>query len=168
LISEPDLTIRSLREADAAALVDLLSAQPPEYARFFTPFPFESPWIESMLRNRVRDGYFGVWSVSRLVAFFMLRGWDAGYEVPSYGVVVDYEHRGLGLARLTLAASKAMCRMMGSSRLMLKVHPENEVAIHAYESEGFVRTGRDDASGQFIYHFELQRQPFPGSSGERR
>ncbi|MBL8155080.1 MAG: GNAT family N-acetyltransferase, partial [Anaerolineae bacterium] len=90
-----------------------------------------------------------------LAGFFMLRGWDAGYDVPAYGVTIAQAYSGLGLARLSLDLSKTICRLRQVKRLMLKVHPENTVAKRLYEQAGFVQTGIDPRNANLIYHFEF-------------
>ena len=101
------LAIRSLRVEDSAALSLLLRSQPPNYARFFYAFSFEEDAISKLLSERQRDFYAGVFWQGELAGFFMLRGWDAGYEVPSFGVLIDEKHRGGAFMRLSLDAAKA-------------------------------------------------------------
>jgi len=72
------------------------------------------------------------------VGFFMLRGWDAGYERPSLGLMVDEGHAGKGLGTLCLQAAMTECRLMGISSCMLKVAPENRRARGIYEKAGFI------------------------------
>jgi GNAT superfamily N-acetyltransferase len=149
------LTIRSLTPEDAPDLAQFLSSQPSGYLEFFNPFAFDPDTIARLLTERRRDCWMGVWGNARLVAFFMLRGFDEGYETPSYGVAIDAGTRGFGIGRLTLVASKAMCRLMGVSLIMLKVHPANLTARTLYESEGFVETAVDQHNGNLIYHFQI-------------
>ncbi len=149
------LSVRALDVADAAMLAQFLAAQPHDYLRYFTPFAFDEPTVSGILARRVEDIYEGLFWQGELVGFFMLRGWDEGYSVPSYGVVVGeaYNHRGLG--RLTLELAKVICRLRGCARLMLKVHPENAAARHLYEQSGFHFSGIDGGSQQRVYHFEF-------------
>lgn len=149
------LAVRRLDLSDAPALAQFFQSQPPDYLRYFTPFTFDAERISSILRQAHRDCYLGVWWADDLVAFFMLRGFDDGFEIPSYGVAVDHRFQGRGLARLTLVASKSICRLIGAPRLMLKVHPANVGAHHMYESEGFLQTGHDPVTGQLVYHFDF-------------
>ncbi|HLZ30437.1 MAG TPA: GNAT family N-acetyltransferase [Chloroflexota bacterium] len=149
------LLLRSLTVADAAELGQFLRSQPEGYLKFFDPFRFDLDTLERLLTERRRDCWMGVWGSATMIAFFMLRGFDEGYATPSYGVVVDAGSRGLGIGRLTVIASKSMCRLMGVSRIMLKVHPSNRAARALYESEGFVETAIDTKNGNLIYHFEL-------------
>jgi GNAT superfamily N-acetyltransferase len=149
------LTIRALTPTDAAELSAWLCSQPTGHLQYFTPFAFDRDTLERLIAACRRDYWIGVWGPRGLVGFFMLRGFDEGYETPAYGVAVDAAARGLGIGRLTLVASKTLCRLIGVARIMLKVHPENGIARRLYESEGFVQTGVDPATAALIYHFDL-------------
>ena len=81
----------------------------------------------------------------------MLRGFDDGYEIPSYGVWVSSKFSNQGLSTLTLYHSFAFCKLNGIKTLMLKVHPENKIAKDLYESQGFKITGFDENNDNFIY-----------------
>ncbi len=85
----------------------------------------------------------------------MLRGWDAGYEIPSYGVVIDQNFAGLGIGHLTIEMSKVICKLRGAPRIMLKVHANNHAAKDLYERAGFIQSGIDVSTDNIIYHFDL-------------
>jgi L-amino acid N-acyltransferase YncA len=148
------LTIRDLRADDAAGVASLLRAQPAEYARFFYAFSFDESDIERLLAGRERDVYAGLYWRGELVGFFMLRGWDAGYNVPSFGVLIDERQRGGAFMRLSLDAAKLICRMCGATRMMAKIHPDN-VSPRGARRLGFVQTGHEAETGNVVYHMEL-------------
>lgn len=133
---------------------EMLRAQPPEYARFFYAFSFDADDIAGIIARRGRDVYSGMFWQDALAAFFMLRGWDAGYEVPSFGVVVDVKHRGRAFMRISLDVAKLICRLSGAPRLMAKIHPEN-VSPRGARRLGFVQTGVEAETGNVIYHMDL-------------
>ena len=149
-----DFTIRALGVEDAAAVSGLLRAQPPEYARFFYAFGSGEEEIARILAARERDVYSGVFWRGELAAVFMLRGWDAGYEVPSFGVLVDVKHRGRAFMRISLDVAKLICRLSGATRLMAKIHPDN-VSPRGARRLGFVQTGVEAETGNVVYHMEL-------------
>jgi RimJ/RimL family protein N-acetyltransferase len=151
---EMDFTIRPLRGEDAGAVSAMLRAQPPEYARFFYAFGSGEEEIARILAGRKRDVYSGIFWRGELAAVFMLRGWDAGYEVPSFGVLVDVKHRGRAFMRISLDVAKLICRLSGAPRLMAKIHPDN-ISPRGARRLGFVQTGVEEASGNVIYHIEL-------------
>jgi hypothetical protein len=153
-VDQTDFTIRPLRVEDAGTVSGLLRAQPPEYARFFYAFGSDEGEIARILKGRQRDVYSGMFWRGELAGFFMLRGWDAGYEVPSFGVLVDVKHRGRAFMRISLDVAKLICRLSGSPRLMAKIHPDN-VSPRGARRLGLVQTGVEAETGNVIYHIEL-------------
>ena len=149
-----DLTIRALQVGDAATVSGFLRAQPPEYARFFYAFGSREEEISRILGARERDVYSGMFWRGELAAVFMLRGWDAGYEVPSFGVLVDVKHRGRAFMRIALDVAKLTCRLSGVTRLMAKIHPDN-VSPRGARRLGFVQTGVEAETGNVVYHMDL-------------
>lgn len=154
-MSENNLTIRALRHEDAPLLSAMLMGQPPRYARFFYPFDFDVAAIAELLRNYEQDVYAGMIWDDKLVGFFMLRGWDAGFEVPAYGLIIDRDYRGYGLEMLSLEAAKVICNLHGAARIMLKMHPDNFSAKGIARKIGFVQAGVEADTGNVIYHFDL-------------
>jgi RimJ/RimL family protein N-acetyltransferase len=83
------------------------------------------------------------------LAFFMLRGFDDGFERPSFGVYIAEAFANRGLAKLALQYALVWCRLNHVAAVMLKVHPENHYARRVYEQAGFrftevcPRTGHD-------------------------
>lgn len=149
-----DFIIRPLGVEDAAAVSALLRAQPPEYVRFFYAFGFGEEEIARILAARRRDIYSGMFWRGELAAFFMLRGWDAGYEVPSFGVLVGVKHRGHAFMRIALDVAKLVSRLSGAPRLMAKIHPDN-VSPRGARRLGLVQTGFEAETGNVIYHIDL-------------
>ena len=132
--------IQPLRAVDAKALADLFGelAEDPGSVHFH-PHPF-TPAQARRIAERVgiqADEYFGAFLGPRLIGYGMLRGWDEGYAIPSFGVAVGPAHRGLGVGRDLLRHAVSIARRRGATTVMLKVHPSNANARHLYESEGF-------------------------------
>lgn len=148
------LTVRPLLAEDAALISAMLRAQSPAYARFFYAFSFEEQAIAKLLAEREKDVYSGIFWQGRLIGIFMLRGWDAGYEVPSFGVLIDEKHRGGRWMRLTLEMSKLICQLTGAPRLMAKIHPDN-VSARGARRLGLIQTGVETETGNLIYHLEV-------------
>lgn len=154
-LTEPaDFVIRPLGVEDAAAVSGLLLAQPPEYVRFFYAFGFGEEEVRRVIAARRRDVYSGMFWRGELAAFFMLRGWDAGYEVPSFGVLVGERHRGRAFMRIALEVAKLTCRLAGAPRLMAKIHPDN-VSPRGARRLGLVQTGSEAETGNIVYHIDL-------------
>ncbi len=144
--------------SDAPALSALLRSQSPDYVRFFTPFRFEQEQIARLLSERRRDVWIGFSWQGSLIGFFLLRGWDEGYDVPAYGVLIDEKFSGHGFGRLSLMMAKSIGKLRRARRLMLKVHPQNHAARILFERASFARAGIDSETGQFLYYFELPRR----------
>ncbi|MBZ0198368.1 MAG: GNAT family N-acetyltransferase [Ignavibacteriaceae bacterium] len=150
-----DIFISPLTVGDAEELTELLSSSREEYSKHFIPFPFELQAIRNLLSSKKADRYFGVKLDDKLVGFYMLRGFDGGYKIPSYGVWISEEFSGKGLSKLTLQHAFSFCKINGIKKLMLKVAPENIPAKNIYESFGFTFSSVDDKIGHLIYFKEL-------------
>lgn len=156
-MAREDLIVRPLRAEDAAGIVAMLQAQSTKYARFFTPFSFDEATLAKILQACEQDVYMGLYWQDKLVGFFMLRGWDAGYVVPAFGILIDEKFRGYDLEMLSLETAKSICRHKGAPRMMIKMHPENISAKGVARKIGFTLSGTEAESGNLIYHFEIEQ-----------
>jgi len=150
-----DFEIIILKAEHAAELSGLLLSAPVEYSKYFIPFAFDRLTVSKVLSQAQKDRYYGIIVAGKIAGFFMLRGFDQGYKIPSYGVWIAPQHTGKGLAELTLKHAMAVCRANDINTLMLKVHPENIVAKGIYERNGFAAVGNDEKNGNIIYHKNL-------------
>jgi RimJ/RimL family protein N-acetyltransferase len=100
------------------------------------------------------------------VAFYMLRGWDAGYERPSFGLLVDERHSGKGIGTLCLHAAMSECRLMGAASCMLKVAPGNLRARAIYGKAGFEFESVCPVTGHEILAVRWAGNPVEGKTGE--
>jgi len=153
-----NFTVRPLNVADASDLSTMLLAQSPAYVRFFTPFNFHHPSIESLLAEQGKDVFMGMYRGDRLIGFFMLRGWNRGYKTPAYGVLIDERYSDYGLTRLSLKLAKSICKLRHVPRIMLKVNPDNIIAKRLFEEAGFAQTGVDPQTGNLVYHFDINNR----------
>lgn len=101
--------------------------------------------------------YWGLYGGERMIGFFMLRGWDAGYEVPSLGALYDEEYRGFGLMALTVELAKVICLLRGAKQVMYKAHPDNIPSRSALRL-GFTEAGVDPVTQHLIYRLDLQKR----------
>lgn len=132
------LEIRSISHEHGQSLMDLLLTASECDRRFFCPFTFALTEIEDRLIRVQHDKYYGIFlEAHRLAGFYMLRGLDEGYASPMYGVFIHPDYRRLGLGKLTLSHAVCYSRFSGRPSLRLGVHPENGVAIRAYQNFGF-------------------------------
>ncbi len=129
--------IAPLTPLDAAELSRILAASRPEYVTHFHPFAFDEQSVRQQLERARRDRFWGLRCGGELAGFFMLRGFDEGYERPAFGVFIAEHFAGRGLARRALNASIKWCEETGVREMMLKVYRENATALRIYEEAGF-------------------------------
>lgn len=151
------IRIEPLTPADVGAITRIVSEPDDTEGRFFDGLPGESEALRVLLESADQDCYWALWIDSRLGGLFMLRGFDAGYSTPSFGVVIAREFRGSGLGRLALQYAETWCRLRGVESLMLTVSPENRRALSLYEERGFVADGTQSPKGNPIYRKSLRR-----------
>ena len=150
-----DLIIKKLNSENAEELSGLLKGEDKEYSKYFIPFDFDFQTILHILVNLQKDSFWGIYTGDKLVGFYMLRGFDKGYDVPSYGVWISKIFAGNGLSKLTLQHAISYCRINHIKEIMLKVHPENFIAKKIYEDFGFMRQGIDPKNNHIIYRKKL-------------
>ncbi len=126
-----------------------------EAARFH-PHPFTPEEAAARCRYEGRDYYCVALAAGEVLAYGMLRGWDAGYEVPSLGIAVHERARGLGLGRALMLVLHAEAARRGAPRVRLKVYPDNAAAVSLYRSLGYAFASELEA-GQLVGLKELRR-----------
>jgi RimJ/RimL family protein N-acetyltransferase len=140
---------------EAHDLAVLFHSADPEYSKYFTPFSFDEETLRNMLLTAVKDQFFSIKVNNRLSGFYMLRGFDEGYQIPSYGVWIAPEYAGCGLAKLSLQHAICFCKVNRVKKLMLKVAQENTIPKKIYEDFGFIQQGFDERNNNLIYYKEL-------------
>ncbi|MET1412994.1 GNAT family N-acetyltransferase [Roseibium sp. HPY-6] len=140
---------RTLTEHDIPALCDLMRQEPPGYLRDFFPFSGDEDFLASV-RDAKRDVYIALSLGDELAGFAMLRGMDAGYERPSFGVYVSSGQAGRGLARFGLDRALETAHRIGASEVMLKVAPGNARARSIYDAAGFRLSGQCERTGHDV------------------
>lgn len=150
------LEIKELTLADATNFSKKLFEESKDYLKYFIPFAnYSEAFISKILGERKLDYYFGLFIDEELIGFYMLRGFDAGFEIPSYGVWISSKYSNNGLSTLTLYHAYSICKLNKVKTLMLKVHPENSIAKNLYEKLGFTYIGVDEKIGHLIYHKKI-------------
>jgi GNAT superfamily N-acetyltransferase len=104
---------------------------------FFHPHPFSVLQAEHLCNHVGKDCYYAILRSSRILGYGMLRGWDAGYAVPSLGIYIRREARGKGLGKLLMLHLHTAALISGAERVRLKVRFKNEVARRVYEKLGY-------------------------------
>ena len=110
---------------------------------FFRPHPFTADEARRLANYPGRDVYALLAVDGRAVAYGLLRGWDEGYATPSLGVAVRPSAQRRGYSRLMIESLHAVARARGADRVRLRVHRDNTVARHLYESLGYRYDGEE-------------------------
>jgi ribosomal protein S18 acetylase RimI-like enzyme len=148
--SAVDLSIRRIRLTDVKVLGSFFEelARDEESTRFFHPHPLTPAYAAELCASaRARqDRYYIALFGQHLAAYGMLRGWDEGYAVPSWGGCVHPELRGAGLGHFLLEHAVAECRAAGAATLRLSVYKANQRGIHLYAKFGFMFQDKGEIS----------------------
>lgn len=123
-----------------------MGAEDEDYMSDFLAFSEPGALARQCAESR-SDGFFALYWDRDLAGFFCLRGLDAGYARPSFGVYVASCFAGRGLGRFALDEALRRCASEGIERVMLKVAPTNAAARKIYEAAGFTDCGRCDDTG---------------------
>lgn len=150
-----EIIIKKIQADSAEELAGLLQSEPSQYSKYFTPFNFNTETIKEILSKSRKDIFFGLFLNNKIIGFYMLRGFDEGFKIPSYGVWISNKYAGKGLAKLTLQHSISFCKINNIEQIMLKVHPENTGAKKLYENFGFKPSGIDKKNDNIIYRLNL-------------
>lgn len=111
----------------------------PEYTKDFSPHPFDSDYAGFICGYQGRDLYYALLLDGReIIGYFMLRGWDEGYEIPSIGLCILKKYRGFGLGKVIMDFLETVSNLNGCPGVMLKVNKDNHAARRLYETRGFV------------------------------
>jgi [ribosomal protein S18]-alanine N-acetyltransferase len=119
----------------------------------FHPHPFTAEEARKRCLYTGRDLYYVAVTGKQVLAYGMLRGWDEGYEIPSLGIAVHPNARGMKLGLGMMHFLHSAARQRGAKQVRLKVHQHNIGARSLYEQIGYKYTGQDE--DQLIGFFEL-------------
>lgn len=137
--------IREIRPDDSQHLARFLEENnQPEIVRHFHPFPLTVKTAHQIACTTHLDRFYIATMGDSIVGLCMLRGWDEGYDVPSFGVFVDhrYQRRGLGRQMTEFAIEEA--RRLGCPSVRLSVYASNSRALQLYSALGFVEVSREE------------------------
>lgn len=125
----------------------------PEVVGVFHPHPFTAAAAAEVCGFAGADLYAGLVHDGRMLAYGLLRGWDAGYAIPSLGLAVHPDHHGCGLGRVMMLYLHAAARLRGAPAIRLKVYPDNQAAVRLYRSLGYSFEGIEAGQQVGWYRF---------------
>ncbi len=141
-----EITIRQVQETDYEDLARFFrDNNRPEITKHFHPFPLNAQTAYNIVHTSHLDRYYIAICNSRIVGLCMLRGWDEGFDIPSFGVLVDYRYHGVGIGRQLTEFAISEARKLNCSAIRLSVYESNERAKRLYETLGFREIDREPA-----------------------
>jgi ribosomal protein S18 acetylase RimI-like enzyme len=114
----------------------------PQVTEMFDPFALNAAEARRIALKPRQDAYYLASDGELSLGFSMLRGFDEGYAIPSFGIFVDHEHHGRGVGRKLTAWTVEQARGRGCPAVRLTVYAGNVAARRLYESLGFVEQER--------------------------
>jgi len=105
--------------------------------RWFHPHPLTREEAERLCAYDGDDVYAVLVDGTRVVAYGMVRGWDAGYEIPRLGIAVHRAERGQGVGRTLMERLHEEAQARGATQVRLTVYADNEPARRLYEELGY-------------------------------
>ena len=123
---------------DVKPIVDFFDhLQNSEDMTHFHPHPFTDTEANNRLSYQGKDLYYGMLIDKTMVGYGMLRGWDQGYQIPSLGIALHTDYRGLGLGKLLMEFLHKSAKVRRAPQIRLKVYKDNIVARSLYEKLGY-------------------------------
>jgi RimJ/RimL family protein N-acetyltransferase len=115
----------------------------PSVLRTFNPFPMTDETAIRIAMGPHEDHFYGAFLNGDVVGLSMLRGWDEGYSVPSFGIVIDCRLHNQGIGAQLTEFTIGEARRLGCDRVRLTVYAGNPAAIRVYAAKGFVESHRE-------------------------
>lgn len=141
------LMIRLVQKGDHERLAwSFAENNRPEVTTFFHPFPLNREMAYQIAETSHDDRYYVALLQEEIVGFCMLRGWDAGFEIPSFGVFVDHRYQGCGIGRQMTEFAVVEAKRLVCPGIRLSVYASNERALRLYMALGFCEISREPVS----------------------
>jgi len=147
---------RQMSDLDAEAIGLGLEKESLSYLKYFTAYKNRIELRNDISRAK-QDLFFTVFHESSICGCFFLRGFDAGFKVPSFGVYVISNYSRKGVASFALGCAKKVLQSNHCDKLMLKVSVDNIHAKKLYIRAGFQIDGCCPDTGNLIMHCSLDK-----------
>lgn len=148
--------IRNLTPNDEGALAIFFDENNlPAVTRDFHPFALDASAAKLICTEKRHDLYFVFLEGNSILGLAMLRGWDEGFDIPSFGILVHRLHHGNGIGHALVAHALVMAKGLHVPRVRLTVNADNARAVRLYEKADFHIT-ETLADGRLVMFAEIQ------------
>jgi ribosomal-protein-alanine N-acetyltransferase len=120
---------------------------------FFHPHPLTAAEAMERCAHIGLDLYFVAVFGRKVIGYAMLRGWEDGYEVPSLGIAIHPQNRGMKLGRAMMEFLHCVARVRGVQRIRLKVYKKNSIAQKLYENLGY--EFKEETNSELVGYYEV-------------
>jgi ribosomal protein S18 acetylase RimI-like enzyme len=139
------MIIKKIRSNNLNQLTVLFSENNvPAITRTFHPFPLTDATTQWIACEPHKDQFYLALKSQKPVGFSMLRGWEAGYTVPSLGMFIDHRQHGKGYGKELLGKTIEAAQKLGCHQIRLSVYASNQPAYKIYIAHGFFEIERID------------------------
>src|SRR5215213_6501534 len=133
-----NLIFREIQSSDRALLETFfVQNDVPQVTETFTAFPLNAEITHFITEQPHKDKYYLLLLDGQPVGFSMLRGFDEGYSVPSFGIFIDHRFQGRGFGKKLLQVTVEEARQMGCEKVRLSVFGRNAAGLRIYKAFGF-------------------------------
>ena len=139
------MNIKLVKEEDCELLAALFEKNNVDsITRYFIPFPLTRETARWIACENHQDKYYLGLIEDEIIGFSMLRGWEEGYSIPSFGMFIDQHKQGLGLGKQLLDLTIDAARQLRCEKIRLSVRANNHPAHKIYKSRGFKEIERSE------------------------
>lgn len=100
----------------------------PPTVRGFSAFPLNGESANFICSKSHQDKFYIFVDEKTIKGFSMLRGWDEGYSIPSFGIIVDIDYQGKGIGSKILELTIEKCLQLGCKRMRLSVYSSHLIS----------------------------------------
>ena len=127
----------------------------PSITRYFNPFPLTEESAYRITKKNHKDKYYVAYLDKMIVGFSMLRGWEEGYNVPSFGILIHHKFTNQGYGKILTHFTLDQAQNLNCKKVRLSVLKSNFVAIHIYRSLGFMEIGHEQLNLDGVHKVKI-------------
>jgi ribosomal protein S18 acetylase RimI-like enzyme len=137
------IQFREVQPTDGEALTEFfLGNNVQKVTDMFTAFPLNEESARFIAGREHKDKYYLLLFAQQIVGFSMLRGFEEGFVIPSFGIMIDHQHHNMGFGKQLLGFTVQAAKEMGCPKVRLSVYGSNSSGRKIYEGIGFYETDR--------------------------